>query len=139
MNLVASTLINGASASLAMRRASSVLPTPVGPIIKMFLGVISSRSSFGTSWRRYRLRSATASARFAFGWPTIYLSSSCTIWRGVNDSSFFSSIGASFFIRSRWQHRRIDRCVIRLPIGPNLDLLASNHSGKVSKMMLSFV
>ena len=33
--------MNGALASLASRRAISVLPTPVGPIIRMFLGVIS--------------------------------------------------------------------------------------------------
>ena len=36
--------MNGASASLASRRAISVLPTPVGPIIRMFFGVISWRS-----------------------------------------------------------------------------------------------
>ena len=34
--------MNGAFASLARRRAISVLPTPVGPIMMMFLGVISS-------------------------------------------------------------------------------------------------
>jgi hypothetical protein len=42
--LVASTLMNGAPASLARRRAISVLPTPVGPIIRMFFGSTSSRS-----------------------------------------------------------------------------------------------
>jgi hypothetical protein len=36
--------MNGASASFARRRAISVLPTPVGPIIRMFFGVISWRS-----------------------------------------------------------------------------------------------
>ena len=35
-------------ASLARRRAISVLPTPVGPIMMMFFGAISSRSSAGT-------------------------------------------------------------------------------------------
>ena len=45
VNLVASTLTNGAAASRASRRAISVLPTPVGPIIRMFLGMISSRRS----------------------------------------------------------------------------------------------
>ena len=35
--------MNGALASLASRRAISVLPTPVGPIIRMFLGITSSR------------------------------------------------------------------------------------------------
>ncbi len=34
-------------ASLARRREISVLPTPVGPIIRMFLGVTSSRSASG--------------------------------------------------------------------------------------------
>ena len=41
VNLVASTLINGAPTTLAIRLAISVLPTPVGPIIKIFLGAIS--------------------------------------------------------------------------------------------------
>ena len=36
--------MNGASARRARRRAISVLPTPVGPIIRMFFGVISPRS-----------------------------------------------------------------------------------------------
>jgi len=33
--------MNGALAKRARRRAISVLPTPVGPIIRMFFGVIS--------------------------------------------------------------------------------------------------
>jgi hypothetical protein len=49
----------------ARRRAISVLPTPVGPIIRMFLGVISPRSFSSTCWRRQRLRSAMATARLA--------------------------------------------------------------------------
>jgi hypothetical protein len=69
--LVASTLMNGASASLASRRAISVLPTPVGPIIRMFFGVISPRSAPSTCWRRQRLRSAIATARLAPAWPTM--------------------------------------------------------------------
>ena len=36
------TLTKGASASLASRRAISVFPQPVGPIMRMFLGTISS-------------------------------------------------------------------------------------------------
>ena len=36
------TFTKGASASLASRRAISVLPQPVGPIIRMFLGTTSS-------------------------------------------------------------------------------------------------
>ena len=57
--------MNGASASRARRRAISVLPTPVGPIIRMFLGVISWRSGSATCCRRQRLRSAIATARLA--------------------------------------------------------------------------
>ena len=49
----------------------AVLPTPVGPIIRMFFGVISSRSGSGTRCRRHRLRSATATARFASACPTM--------------------------------------------------------------------
>ncbi len=39
--------MNGASASRASLRAISVLPTPVGPIMRMFLGVISWRNGIG--------------------------------------------------------------------------------------------
>ena len=38
IRIAASTLMKGAPASLASRREISVLPTPVGPIIRMFLG-----------------------------------------------------------------------------------------------------
>ena len=38
VNFDASTFRKGASASFARRRAISVLPTPVGPIMRMFLG-----------------------------------------------------------------------------------------------------
>src|SRR5512134_2120599 len=75
--------MNGARASFARRRAISVLPTPVGPIIRMFLGVISWRSGSATCMRRQRLRSAIATARLAAAWPTMCLSSSWTISRGV--------------------------------------------------------
>ena len=37
--------MNGAPTSCASRRAISVLPTPVGPIMMMFLGVTSWRNS----------------------------------------------------------------------------------------------
>ena len=76
VNFVASTLMNGASASRARRRAISVLPTPVGPIIRMFLGVISWRSGSATCCRRHRLRSAIATARLASCCPMMCLSSS---------------------------------------------------------------
>lgn len=66
VNLVASTLINGALAKLAKRLAISVLPTPVGPIIKIFLGIISLRNTGSLIFiRRQRFRNAMATARFA--------------------------------------------------------------------------
>ena len=39
--------MKGAPASFASRRAISVLPTPVGPIIRMFFGSTSSRKLAG--------------------------------------------------------------------------------------------
>src|SRR5262245_24223123 len=75
--------MNGACANFARRREISVLPTPVGPIIIIFFGAISSRKSSGTSCRRQRLRRAIATARLASLCPTIYRSSSETISRGV--------------------------------------------------------
>src|ERR1700735_2913258 len=75
--------MKGALASRARRRAISVFPTPVGPIMRMFFGVISGRRFSATCWRRQRLRKAIATARFAAFWPTICLSSSSTISRGV--------------------------------------------------------
>jgi len=89
VNFVASTLMNGALASRASRRAISVLPTPVGPIIRMFFGVISARSDSSTCMRRQRLRSAMATARFAAACPTMCLSSSWTISRGVMEDMVF--------------------------------------------------
>jgi hypothetical protein len=69
--LEASTLRKGAAASLASRRAISVFPTPVGPIMMMFLGAISSRRSSRTCWRRQRFLSAIATARLALRCPTM--------------------------------------------------------------------
>ncbi len=66
---VGSILRKGAPASFARRRDISVLPTPVGPIMRMFLGSTSSRMSPVNCWRRQRLRSAMATARFASLWP----------------------------------------------------------------------
>ena len=82
VNFVASTLRNGAPASLARRRAISVLPTPVGPIIRIFFGRTSSRSRSSSCSRRQRLRNAMATARLASAWPTMKRSSSETISRG---------------------------------------------------------
>ncbi len=87
VNFDASTFRNGEPVSFASRRAISVLPTPVGPIMMMFFGMISSARSGGSFCRRMRLRSAIATARFAALCPTTYLSSSATICRGVNSSS----------------------------------------------------
>src|SRR5262249_19410765 len=75
--------MNGAPTSWASRRAISVLPTPVGPIMMMFLGVTSLRRSGGSCCRRQRLRIATATARLAASCPTMYRSNSATICRGV--------------------------------------------------------
>src|SRR5262245_65264995 len=79
--------MNGAPTSCARRRAISVLPTPVGPIRMMFFGVTSLRSSAGSCCRRQRLRMATATAFFAAFCPTMYLSNSATICRGVSESA----------------------------------------------------
>ena len=86
VNLLASTFMKGELESLARRRAISVFPTPVGPIMRMFLGITSSAISGGSFWRRSRLRRAMATARLASGWPMTYLSSSRTISRGVSSS-----------------------------------------------------
>ncbi len=66
---VASTLIKGAPHNFARRRAISVLPTPVGPIIKIFLGATSSRISSASFKRRVLLRKAIATAFFALFCP----------------------------------------------------------------------
>jgi hypothetical protein len=69
VNFEASTLMNGAPASLASRRAISVFPTPVGPMRMMLLGEISSRIASGARWRRHRFLSAMATAFFASPLP----------------------------------------------------------------------
>src|ERR1700738_876192 len=74
--------MNGAPASFASRRAISVLPTPVGPIIRIFFGSTSSRREPVSCSRRQRLRSAIETARLASVWPTMKRSSSETISRG---------------------------------------------------------
>jgi hypothetical protein len=55
----------------ARRREISVLPQPVGPIIRMFLGSTSSFMAPSSCWRRQRLRSAIATARLASFCPTM--------------------------------------------------------------------
>jgi len=83
VNLVASTFMKGALASLASRRAISVLPTPVGPIIRMFFGVISGRRSSSTCMRLQRFLSAIATDRLASSWPMMCWSRAWTISLGV--------------------------------------------------------
>src|SRR6056297_646446 len=87
--------MNGARASRARRRAISVLPTPVAPIMRMFFGVISLLSGSGTCTRRQRFLSAMATARLALSWPTMCLSSSWTISLGVIDMSLRPGFGVA--------------------------------------------
>ena len=65
MNLLASTLTNGALANLANLREISVLPTPVGPISIILLGTISFRIVPSICCRRQRFRNAIATALLA--------------------------------------------------------------------------
>ena len=84
VNLDASILRKGDWARWASRLAISVFPTPVGPIIMIFLGAISSRRGGSTCWRRHRFLKATATDRFASSWPITYWSSFLTISLGVS-------------------------------------------------------
>jgi hypothetical protein len=79
--------MKGDRVSRASRRAISVFPTPVGPIIRMFLGSTSCRIASGSRCRRMRLRRATATARLAPSCPTMYSSSRLTTWAGRSSSS----------------------------------------------------
>ena len=88
VNFVASTLINGASANLDNLLEISVLPTPVGPIIKMFFGKTSSRISSGNSCLLHLFLKAIATALFASDWPITNRSSSETISLGENETIF---------------------------------------------------
>src|ERR1700680_1031816 len=74
--------MNGAPASFASRRAISVLPTPVGPIIRIFFGAPPAPNEPVSCRRRQRLRSAMETARLASVWPMMKRSSSETISRG---------------------------------------------------------
>jgi len=65
----ASTLMKGQPARRAKRRAISVFPTPVGPIIRMFLGKTSSAISGGSFWRRTRLRQSDSDGALRGGLP----------------------------------------------------------------------
>ena len=98
MNFVASIFIKGALAKRAKRLAISVLPTPVGPIINIFFGVISSRNSSATRILRQRLRNAMATERLALDWPIMCLSSSLTISLGVIVLILFTLVTAGFSV-----------------------------------------
>src|SRR5688500_11612579 len=115
--------MKGALASLARRRAISVLPTPVGPIIRMFLGAISSAISGGSCWRRQRLRSAIATARLAILWPTTYLSSSATICRGV----ILSSEGTLWTSPESWMDIESEFLKGQAVVGEDADLVRDLH------------
>jgi len=100
---VASTLMKGADASLARRRATSVLPHPVGPTMRMFLGMMSSRRAGGlTRCRRHRVRRALATARLASAWPTMWRSRWATTARGVRlEAAVVGSSGVALAAASR--------------------------------------
>jgi len=100
VNLVASTFTNGASASLARRRATSVLPQPVGPIIRMFFGTISVRRASGTRRRLQRARRALATARLASGCPTMWRSRRATTSEGVKEASGPSSSSSFCWLKA---------------------------------------
>ena len=85
VNLVASTLMKGAAASFANLLAISVLPTPVGPIISMFLGRTSSFNDPFICCLLHLFLRAIATDLLAVFCPTINLSNSETISLGVNE------------------------------------------------------
>src|ERR1044072_3346781 len=113
VNLVASTLTKGAPARRARRREISVLPTPVGPIIRMFFGITSSRIWPSSCWRRQRLRRAMATARLASFWPMLKRSSSETISRGENVLiSLNSTLPLLDGLERMQQHDHVERQIV---------------------------
>ena len=64
---------------------NEVLPTPVGPIIRMFLGRTSFFISPFRACLRHLFLRATATAFLALFWPTTNLSNSETISLGDNE------------------------------------------------------
>ena len=92
MNLVASTLTNGASANFDNRLDISVLPTPVGPIIKIFFGSTSFFISPLSACLLHLFLNATATAFFALFCPTTNLSNSDTISLGERELPKNSSL-----------------------------------------------
>mmetsp|Transcript_13326 Transcript_13326/g.23455 ORF Transcript_13326/g.23455 Transcript_13326/m.23455 type:complete len:234 (+) Transcript_13326:1529-2230(+) len=79
--------MNGASANLARRLAISVLPHPVGPIIRMFFGVMSCCMDAGTRCLRHLFLKATATAFLASSWPIMCLLRRSTTAAGVSLAS----------------------------------------------------
>jgi hypothetical protein len=75
-------LDEGSAGELGKTAGNFRLATPVGPIIRMFFGMTSSRIWPSSCWRRQRLRKAMATARLASFWPMMKRSSSETISRG---------------------------------------------------------
>ena len=88
VNLVASTFTNGASANLESLLEISVLPTPVGPIIKIFFGRTSSFISSSNACRLHLFLKAIATALLALFCPTTNLSNSDTISLGDKALTF---------------------------------------------------
>ena len=85
VNLVASTFTKGASASLDNLLEISVFPTPVGPIIRIFLGSTSSFISPLRACLLHLFLSAMATARLALFCPITNLSNSDTISLGERE------------------------------------------------------
>ena len=90
VNLVPSTFTKGASASFDSLLEISVLPTPVGPIIKIFLGKTSSFISPVNACLLHLFLKAIATALLALFCPTTNLSSSETISLGEREVVKFS-------------------------------------------------
>ena len=92
VNLVASTFTKGASANFESLREISVFPTPVGPIINIFLGKTSFFISPFNACLLHLFLSAIATALLAWFCPTTNLSSSETISLGDKEltKEFFS-------------------------------------------------
>ena len=78
VNLVASTFMKGACDNLASRLAISVFPTPVGPIIKMFFGIISFACAGGSFLRLQRFpgkrqkKNPNQSITYGGQWPPLF-------------------------------------------------------------------
>src|SRR5512135_793989 len=106
VNFDASTFMNGALASFDSLLAISVLPTPVGPIMMMFLGRTSSLRSGASLCLRHLFLNAIATAFFALSCPIINLFSSSTIFLGVRVSMLCQLLDEYVFVRIDADARR---------------------------------